>query len=41
MSRWTTAWTITKLKVVRAVLSPLLRWHIKREAKERNKHGVD
>lgn len=37
MSDWRTAWTIIKLKVVRALLTPLLRWHTKRELKERNK----
>jgi hypothetical protein len=36
VSRWRLAWTITKLKVVRAVLSPILRWHVKREAKAKN-----
>jgi hypothetical protein len=37
MSRWRLAWTITKLKVVRALLAPILRWHVKREAKIKNK----
>jgi hypothetical protein len=36
-SEVSTAWTITKLKVVRALLAPLLKWHVKREAKIKNK----
>ena len=31
------AWTLTKLKWVRVLLAPLLKWHVKREVEKRNK----
>jgi hypothetical protein len=31
------AWTIWKLRMVRQILTPILRWHVKREARIRNK----
>ena len=35
-----TAWTFFKLNVVRALLRPILRWHVEYEAK-RNKQSGD
>ncbi len=31
------AWTLTKLRWVRALLAPILKWHIRQEAKKTNK----
>ena len=34
-SRLYVAWTIWRLKMVKRLLAPILRWHIKRELKDR------
>jgi hypothetical protein len=36
MNRLREAWTIWKLNRVRALLAPILRWHVKYEAKRKN-----
>ena len=35
------AWTILKLKVVRGVLAPILRWHIRQEVKKTDRLDED
>ncbi len=35
------AWTLFKLKVVRALLAPILKWHIRQEAKKTDRLDID